>query len=93
MLFFGPGDYASLSGLRKPLDHPDVLAVCETVCRVALSAGKRFGSLAFTEEHARRLLEMGASFLVCYSDTQALQISLQRFQQKLVSLGVETSPI
>ena len=86
MLFFGPGDYASLSGLRKPLDHSLVVAACEEACKAALAAGKRFGSLAFTEEHARKLLDMGATFLVCYSDTHALQTSFLKFQKELVSL-------
>lgn len=92
LLFFGPGDYASLSGLRKPLDHPSVIAVCEEVCKAAQAAGKRFGSLAFTEAHARRLLDMGASFLVCYSDTQAIQASLQAFRDEWVALGFEKAP-
>jgi 4-hydroxy-2-oxoheptanedioate aldolase len=88
MLFFGPGDFSVLSGLRAPLDHPSVMAACKEACDAALAAGKRFGSLALTVEQGKRLLEMGASFLVCYSDMYALNSSFQNLHNQLSTLGI-----
>ena len=88
MLFFGPGDFSVLSGIRGPLDHPAVMDACEEACAAALAAGKRFGSLALTVEQGRRLLDMGASFLVCYSDMRALTLSFQELHTQLAALEI-----
>lgn len=83
MLFFGPGDYSVLSGLRVPLDAPEILKATEKACAAARAAGKHFGSLAITDEQMRRLTDMGADFLMCYSDMAAIADSFSALSQRL----------
>ena len=89
MLFFGPGDYSVLSGIRGPLDTPEILAATEKACAAARAAGKHFGSLAITDEQMRRLTDMGADFLMCYSDMAAIADSFALTAQRLRQVNVK----
>lgn len=62
-LFFGPGDYSVLTGHPGQPDHSSVFQACQEVCAAALAAGKRFATVTFDQDHAKRLLAMGATFL------------------------------
>jgi len=88
MLFFGPADYSVLSGLRQPFDHPKIMAACEQACAAALAAGKQFGSLALSVEQGRRLLDMGATFVVCLSDMNVFWHSFENVRRQLDILGI-----
>ena len=88
MLFFGPGDYSVLSGIRGPLDAPEILKATEQACAAARAAGKHFGSLAITDEQMRRLTDMGADFLMCYSDMAAIAESFERMAARLAVAGI-----
>ena len=89
MLFFGPGDYSVLSGIRGPLDAPEILKATEQACAAARAAGKHFGSLAISDEQMRRLTDMGADFLMCYSDMAAIADSFALTAQRLRQLNVK----
>ena len=89
MLFFGPGDYSVLSGIRGPLDTPEILKAIEKACGIARKAGKHFGSLAITDEQIRRLVGMGADFLMTYSDMAAIADGFAATAERLVRLGVK----
>ena len=65
VVFFGPGDYSVLSGVPGQFDHGKVPEAMREVCRETLAAGKRFGTLVFNLEQAKRVIDMGGS-LVCY---------------------------
>lgn len=88
MLFFGPGDYSVLSGIRGPLDSPEILRAVEKACGIARKAGKHFGSLAITDEQINRLVGMGADFLMTYSDMAAIADSFSITSDRLRRLGV-----
>lgn len=88
MLFFGPGDYSVLSGIRGPLDSPEILKAIEKACGIARSAGKHFGSLAITETQIRRLKDMGADFFMTYSDMAAIADSFAATAERLKGLGI-----
>ena len=88
MLFFGPGDYSVLSGIRGPLDSPEILKAIEKACGIARKAGKHFGSLAITDAQINRLIGIGADFLMTYSDMAAIAASFDETSDRLHRLGV-----
>jgi 4-hydroxy-2-oxoheptanedioate aldolase len=77
VVFFGPGDYSVLRGVPGQLAHDSVTRSAETVCKATLAAGKRFGTPCGDTEHAKRLLDMGATFLTHGSDIMMIKRSLQ----------------
>lgn len=83
MLFFGPGDYSVLGGMRGPLDSPEILNAMEKACGIARSAGKHFGSLAITDAQISRLKDMGADFFVVYSDMAAIADSFRTAAERV----------
>ncbi len=92
MLFFGPGDFSVLSGHPGQFDHPSVLDACEETCAAALAAGKRFGTLSFGLDKSRRLLKMGASFLVYSADMIIMHAGLAQLKGELAALGAGLAP-
>lgn len=86
-LFFGPGDYSVLSGRPGQLQSPQLWAAMERVCKEALAAGKRFGTLAFDEAGARRILDMGATFVCCGADLPLLKEGLLSLRRQFERLG------
>ena len=88
MLFFGPGDYSVLSGIRGPLDSPEILKAVEKACGVARAAGKHFGSLAITDAQIARLKDMGADFFMVYSDMAAIAESFRATAARLAAAGL-----
>ena len=89
MLFFGPGDYSVLGGIRSSLDSLEILKAMEQACVAARAAGKHFGSLAITDEQMRRLVDMGADFLMCYSDMAAIADSFALADQRIRQITVK----
>jgi 4-hydroxy-2-oxoheptanedioate aldolase len=62
-LFFGPGDFSVLAGVPGQFDSDVVQSAIRQVAAAAQAAGKQFGTLAFGQEYARRMLELGATFV------------------------------
>ncbi len=87
LLFFGPGDYSVLSGVPGKTDAPVVREAMEVTCREALAAGKRFGTISGDADSARRLLEMGATFVVQSADIVLLRDGLLRLREELSACG------
>lgn len=88
-LFFGPGDFSVLSGLPGQVDSLEVWLAMEQVCRDALAAGKRFGTLVFSDEGARRVLDMGGTFICCGADMSMLRRALLAMRSQFRDLGFE----
>lgn len=88
-LFFGPGDFSVLSGIPGQVQSDQVWSAMERVCRDALAAGKRFGTLAFDERGVRRVLDMGGSFVCRGADLPLLKEGLLRLKRELESVGFE----
>jgi len=89
VVFFGPGDYSILSGVPGQVAHESVTAAAATICKEALAAGKRFGMPCRDTEHARQLIDMGATFITHASDITLIKRSMQTMQQQFAELGFE----
>lgn len=88
-LFFGPGDFSVLSGIPGQVQSKQVWSAMERVCRDALAAGKRFGTLVFDEAGARRVLDMGGSFVCRGADLPLLKAALLDLRGEFERLGFE----
>lgn len=71
MLFFGPGDYSTVTGMPGQIWHPEVMKVTEAVARAARKAGKMAGTVAVPEKF-RTLCDMGYNFINLGGDVSAL---------------------
>jgi 4-hydroxy-2-oxoheptanedioate aldolase len=87
VLFLGPADYSVLSGFPGRFDHPALLDALENVARAAGKAGIAWGAPAFSAEHARMLMEMGATFLCHNADIVMVKQGLDRIQEEFSQLG------
>jgi 4-hydroxy-2-oxoheptanedioate aldolase len=87
MLFFGPGDFSVLSGKAGQFDSDTLVRARESVCKAALAAGKRFGTVAFNPEMAKRLLDIGATFLCSGADLLFIKSGLERMREQFAPLG------
>lgn len=88
-LFFGPGDFSVLSGIPGQVQSKRVWSAMEQVCRDALAAGKRFGTLAFDEAGVRRVLDMGGAFVCRGADLPLLKDGLLKLRGELEAVGFE----
>jgi 4-hydroxy-2-oxoheptanedioate aldolase len=87
VLFFGPGDYSVLSGIAGRWDHPSMRKALEQVAQASERAGIAWGAPAFSGEHARMLLDMGATFLCHNADIVIVKQGLDRIQDEFSQLG------
>src|SRR5690606_21345613 len=87
VLFLGPADFSVLSGIPGRFDHPQMQKALEKVARAARNAGIHWGSPAFSPEHARQLLDMGATFLCHSADILMIKTALDRLQEDFGKLG------
>ncbi len=86
-LFVGPGDFSVLSGIPGRFDHPTVQKAIEKVARAARNAGIHWGCPAFSPEHAKALLDMGATFICHSADILMIKDGLDRIQEQFSGLG------
>jgi len=91
VLFFGPGDFTVLSGIPGQFDHPSVTKAMEKVAEAARKAGKHWGTPAFSVDHAKKLLDMGATFLCHTADILLVKDGLSRVQREFAPLGFRFS--
>ena len=80
----GPGDFSVLSGIPGRLEAPEVVRAMERVAGDARAAGKGFGSVAFTPEQVRRLLDLGATLV---------NFPTRRPPARMDSTAVDPSPL
>jgi 4-hydroxy-2-oxoheptanedioate aldolase len=71
-VFIGPNDLSAALGHVGDWHHPEIEAAIADAFRRITSAGKAVGILAPVEEHARRYLAMGATFVAVGLDTNIL---------------------
>ena len=89
MLFFGPGDFSVIAGVPGEMNSKIVKEAEAEVCRQALAAGKRFGTLVFSVAHGKQVLDMGAS-LVCYGgDLHFVREALTQVKKEFGALGID----
>lgn len=88
VLFFGPSDFCVLSGFPGRYDHPAVLKAIERTAAAARKAGKHWGTPAMSAEHAKRLMDMGATFLTHSADILILKNGLEALQEQFGAIGL-----
>jgi 4-hydroxy-2-oxoheptanedioate aldolase len=71
-VFIGPNDLSAALGHVGDWHHPEVEAAIADAFKRVTKAGKAAGILAPVEEHARRYLAMGATFVAVGLDTNLL---------------------
>jgi 4-hydroxy-2-oxoheptanedioate aldolase len=87
VLFFGPGDFSILSGIPGQWEHQRIQDAMTRVGKAARAAGKHWGMPAFSREHAKRLLDLGARFLCHNADILILKRGLEQIQREFAELG------
>jgi len=83
LLFFGPADYSILDGRPAELASASTEQAALGVCREARAAGKRFGTLCFDADHARRMVDAGASLICLGSDITLLRSGFAALRDQL----------
>jgi len=87
VLFLGPGDFSILSGIPGQFDHELVQQAVGKVARAAKEAGKHWGCPAFSVEHTRRLIDMGARFICHQADIIMIKSGLEQLRHDFTPLG------
>ncbi len=89
ILFVGPADLSILSGLAGQYDHPRMQASIERVAAAAKAAGKHWGMPCGSAEHAKKLMQMGATYLAHGCDLLMVMQGMARVQQEFAPLGFQ----
>jgi 4-hydroxy-2-oxoheptanedioate aldolase len=87
VIFLGPGDFSVLSGVPGQIQHPIVFQALQRVADAARRAGKHWGTPATSVEHAKRLLDMGATFICYNADILMVKQGLEAIQTQFAPLG------
>ncbi len=87
VLFFGPGDFSVACGIPGQFEHPDVQDAMRRVAAAARNSGKHWGTPAFSSQHARKLLDLGATFLCHGVDLLFIKQAQARVQEEFAELG------
>jgi 4-hydroxy-2-oxoheptanedioate aldolase len=86
-LFFGPADFTVIGGIPGKFDHPRVQEAMRTIAEAARQTGKHWGMPAFSPEHAKQLMDMGARFLAHGADIIMVKNGLEEIQRRFRPLG------
>ncbi len=86
-LFFGPGDFSVLAGVPGQFDSDVIQSAIREVSAAAKAAGKQFGTVAFGQDHARRMLELGATFISMNCDILMLINGMKTLCAQYQELG------
>jgi 2-dehydro-3-deoxyglucarate aldolase len=81
-VFVGPSDLAAALGHLGDSWHPEVQAVIASVFNDAKAAGKPVGILAPVEAHARKYMDMGATFVGVGSDLGTFRSGLTALRDR-----------
>ena len=87
VLFVGPGDLSVLAGIPFQFDHPLIAAAVERVATAAKRAGKWWGTVCFSPEHGRKLLDLGAMLLAHGADILMVKHGFEQIQHAFAHLG------
>jgi len=87
VLFLGPADFSVLSGIPGEFDHPKIAQAMDKIADAARKTGKHWGAPAFSAEHARRLLGLGATFICHMADIVLIKAGLNKIQEQFGPAG------
>ena len=88
MVFFGPADYSILADHPGEFQHPDVEDAAARACRATRRSGKHFGTLCFDDDHVRRMIDLGATFIAMGSDINLLRAGFADLQSRMQAMGL-----
>jgi 4-hydroxy-2-oxoheptanedioate aldolase len=89
LLFLGPGDLSVLAGIPFQFDHKIIQDAYRRVADAAKKAGKWWGTVSFSPEHAKMLMDMGA-LLICHgADILILRRGFEEMQRQFGKLGFQ----
>jgi 2-dehydro-3-deoxyglucarate aldolase/4-hydroxy-2-oxoheptanedioate aldolase len=77
MLFVGPADLSSNLGVPGQVLHPKCIEALEEVGRACRDAGKPWGTLSRTPEHAEKCRELGCQLISIASDVDLIRRGLE----------------
>ncbi len=86
-IFFGPTDFSVQAGIAEQFDHPIITSAVNRISKAVAATGKRWGMPAFDPGHARRMMDLGASFLAYGTDIIVLKEGFELIQRQFASLG------
>jgi 4-hydroxy-2-oxoheptanedioate aldolase len=89
VLMLGPGDLSVLAGVPFQFDHQVVQDAYRRVAAAASEAGKWWGTVAFSPEHARMLMDMGAGFICHGVDILILKRGFEEMQRQFAEIGFQ----
>lgn len=87
ILFLGPGDFSILSGIPAQFDHELIHQAVKKVAGAAEKAGIHWGCPAFSVEHSRKLIDMGARFLAHQADILFVKAGMEQVRRDFQTLG------
>ena len=82
LLFIGPADLSQELGVTGQFLHPDCLAAIDRVAAACRTAGKTWGAVTTSPEHAVMLLEKGCSMLSPTNDVRAFNAGIRETRQQ-----------
>ena len=90
-IFIGPSDMAASMGVIGQQNHPDVVAAVEKAIAAGRAAGKYVGVNAFSEDAAKRYIELGAHYVGVGADVSLLARGSEALAAKF--LPTATNPV
>ncbi len=87
LLSYTPADFTTLSGIPGQWDHPKIWDAYKKIAKAAEKAGKWWGTPAFSPEHCRKLMDLGALFFCHSADIVIFKTGLEGIQKQFAPLG------
>jgi 2-keto-3-deoxy-L-rhamnonate aldolase RhmA len=85
-LFVGPADLSVSLGVPGQLLHAKCVAALERVAAAVKKAGKSWGTLSPTPEHAHRCRELGCQLFSIYGDIECVSDGLKAAEDRFAEL-------
>jgi 2-dehydro-3-deoxyglucarate aldolase/4-hydroxy-2-oxoheptanedioate aldolase len=86
LLFVGPADLSCALGYPGELLHPRCVEALRTVAQACRDAGKPWGSLSRTREHAQCCRDLGCQLFTVGGDLDVIQRGLQQTREVFAAL-------
>lgn len=87
VLFFGSADYSITSGIPGQFDHPKVQEAMRRINDAVRKAGKHWGMPVGSVEQAKKLMDLGATFLCHGCDIVMVKAAQELIQKQFAPLG------
>ena len=88
LLFLGPADYSLQQGFPGEFSDPRYFQAVKAVAAAAETTGKWWGTPAFSVDHAKELLDLGAMLITYGSDLTLLRQVVLQTKSEFMDLGL-----